>query len=126
MNKRSAIVVALGLVAALVIGGVGFAVGMTGPAPSVASVRQPAPTVRTIHRTVTVHRPASTSAFATGTPSATAAGSGATTDGWDDEGWDDEDGWEDDHEGDDHGSDHEGDDHEGDDHEGDDHEGQDD
>ena len=113
MNKRSAIVVALGLVAALMIGGVGFTLGMTGPAPSIASVRQPAPKVRTTHRTVTVHRTGSSSASVIGAASATTAGMSASPESWNDEGWDDEDGWEDGHEGDDHGSGHEGEDHEG-------------
>jgi len=121
MDKRSAIIVALGLVAALVIGGVGFAMGMTGPAPSLASTRDPAPEVRTIRRTITVHRPAASTAAAVGV---------ATSEGMS-EGDDHE---SDDHEGDEGHGDHEGDDHEGDeghdDHEGDeghgDHEGDDD
>jgi hypothetical protein len=118
MNKRSAIVVALGLVAALVIGGVGFTMGITGPAPSLASVGQPAPKVRTVHRTVTVHRPAGSPTTVAGAASASTAGMSGSSgdwddDGWDDEGWDDE-GW-DDHEGEHRGSEHETD-HEGSDH----------
>jgi hypothetical protein len=110
MNKRSAIVVALGLVAALVIGGVGFTMGMTGPAASLASVRDPAPKVRTIHRSVTVHRPAQASgATVVGANQAPTVAAGASGD--DDEGYEDE-GHEDDHAG---GEDHEGEDHGGDD-----------
>jgi hypothetical protein len=93
MNKRSAITVALGLVAALVIGGIGLTMGMTGPAPSHASVRDPAPKVRTIHRTVTVHRPAAAPA-ATVLGTAPAAFMGAGTPGYEggyeDEGYEDE------------------------------------
>jgi len=108
MDKRSAIIVALGLVAALVIGGVGFAMGMTGPAPSLASTRQPAPEIRTVRRTVTVHRPAASTPVTAGVTA-----SAGIDGGWDDE--EDHDG--DDHEGDDdHGDDREGDDHESDDH----------
>jgi hypothetical protein len=115
MNKRSAIAVALGLVAALVLGGVGFAMGMTGPAPSLASVRQPAPKVRTVHRTVTVHRSAASVPFVVGAAPAASAGMSGSSVGWDDEGGDDE-GW-DDHEGEGHdGSEHETEDHEGSDH----------
>jgi hypothetical protein len=109
MNKRSAIVVALGLIAALVIGGAGFTMGMTGPAPSLASVRQPAPKVRTLHRTVTVHRPGSAAQVTNVAAPASATMSGGPEDG-DGEGWDDDGGW-DEHEGEDHGSDQE--DHEG-------------
>jgi hypothetical protein len=108
MKKRSAIVAALGLVAALVIGGVGFTMGITGPAPSLASVRQPAPKVRTIHRTVTVHRPAAATAASGTVATSAAAMSDAGTVGWEDEG--------EDHEGEDEGYQHEDADHEAEDH----------
>ncbi len=110
MNKRSAITVALGLVAALVVGGVGLTMGMTGPAPSLASVRDPAPKVRTIHRTVTVHRPAAASAATVvGTaPTASMSAGAQGDDGYEDEGYEDE-GYGEDH----GGSSHEGEDHGG-------------
>lgn len=112
MNKRSAITVALGLVAALVIGGVGLTMGMTGPAPSLASVRDPAPKVRTIHRTVTVHRPAASAATVIATAPAPSVGAGAQG-GYDDDGFEDE-GYAEGHdEGEDHGgSGYEDDEHE--------------
>jgi hypothetical protein len=112
MKKRSAIVAALGLVAALVIGGVGFTMGITGPAPSLASVRQPAPKVRTIHRTVTVHRPAAATAVS-GTVAPSGAGMNDTSGvAWDDDGWEDEGEGEGEGEGDQHeDADHEGEDH---------------
>jgi hypothetical protein len=125
MNKRSAIVVALGLVAALVIGGVGFTMGMTGPAASLASVRDPAPKVRTIHRTVTVHRPAQGSGAAvvgvTQAPTVVAGAVGDDDDGYEDDGYED-DGYEDDGYEDDgyEVGGHAGEDHESEDHGGDD------
>jgi hypothetical protein len=104
MNKRSAIIVALGLTAALVLGGVGFSMGATGPTPSLATARHPAPKVRTIHRTVTVHRQASAAGTAVAAAPVTTVGA---TGGWeggyedDDHGYDDGHGSED-HDGPDH------------------------
>ncbi len=64
MNKRSAMLVAAGLVLTMIVGGVALAVGMTGPASSAAAPRlsrhhkDPKPIVKTIKRTVKVHRKA--------------------------------------------------------------------
>jgi len=62
MNKRSAMLVAAGLVLTLVVGGMAVAVGMVGPSTSAAGPRtvrqhkQPKPIVKTVKRTVKVHR----------------------------------------------------------------------
>jgi hypothetical protein len=57
MKKRSAMAIAAGLVAALLAGAAALSLGMTGPQTATASgVREPR--VRTIHRTVKVHREA--------------------------------------------------------------------
>jgi uncharacterized membrane protein YgcG len=63
MNKRSAIVVAAGLVLALVAGGFALTNGLTGPEPSAAvasakAPRQKKPIVHTITRTIKVHKKA--------------------------------------------------------------------
>ncbi len=62
MNKRSAMLMAAGLVLAMLVGGVAIAVGLTGPAASAATPRvvkhhkAPKPIVKTIRKTVTVHK----------------------------------------------------------------------
>lgn len=61
MNKRSAMLVAAGLVLTLIVGGVAVAVGMTGPSSSAAAPRlarhqKPKPIVKTIKKTVKVHK----------------------------------------------------------------------
>ena len=62
MNKRSAMLVAAGLVLTMIVGGVALAVGMTGPASSAAAPRlsrhhkDPKPIVRTFKKTVKVHK----------------------------------------------------------------------
>ena len=63
MNKRSALMVAAGLVLTLIVGGIAVAVGMTGPTVSSAVPRAERrsaqePIVRTVRRTVTVHKKA--------------------------------------------------------------------
>lgn len=63
MNKRSAVMVAAGLVLSLIVGGLAVAVGLTGPTVSNAVPRAerrsaPEPVVRTLRRTVTVHKKA--------------------------------------------------------------------
>jgi hypothetical protein len=122
MNKRSAIIVALGLVAALVVGAAGVTMGMTGPAASLASTPDPAPKVRTIHRTVTVHRQATAPAatvLGTVPAASVSAGTQGEDDGYEDDGYEDDgyeddgyedDGYEDDGSGEGHGgSGHDGD-----------------
>ena len=61
MNKRSAVIMALGLTAALVAGGVAFAAGIGPTAGEASTAVAPAvvkqdPLVRTRTRTVTIHR----------------------------------------------------------------------
>lgn len=63
MNKRSALLVAAGLVLTLIVGGLAVAVGLTGPSVSSAVPRvdrraESEPVVRTVRRTVTVHKKA--------------------------------------------------------------------
>lgn len=60
MNKRSAMMVAAGLVLTLVVGGVAVAVGMTGPEASSAQPKlthkKNKPIIKTTKKTVTVHK----------------------------------------------------------------------
>jgi hypothetical protein len=60
MNKRSAMLVAAGLVLTLVVGGIAVGVGLTGPEIGSARPRsgreRPSPIVKTTTKTVTVHR----------------------------------------------------------------------
>ncbi len=62
MNKRSASMVAAGLILTLVVGGLAVAIGLTGPSVSSAVPRAERtaskPVVRTVKRTVTVHKKA--------------------------------------------------------------------
>ena len=63
MNKRSAMLVAAGLVLTLVVGGVAVAVGMTGPSassaqPKLTEHRKNKPIIKTTKKTVTVHKKA--------------------------------------------------------------------
>jgi hypothetical protein len=73
MNKRAAMLMAAGLVMTMLVGGVAIAVGLTGPAASAAGPRlvhhhrAPKPIVRTIRKTVTVHRKAHQAAPSAGT-----------------------------------------------------------
>jgi hypothetical protein len=63
MNKRSAVLVAAGLVFALIAGGLALGYGIVGPSPTtaVASAERPQqrePRIRTIEKTIKVHRKA--------------------------------------------------------------------
>jgi hypothetical protein len=62
MNRRSAVMLAGGLVLTLIVGGLAVATGLTGPAVSDAETLtgggSAEPIVRTVRRTVTVHRKA--------------------------------------------------------------------
>lgn len=120
MNKRSAMLVAAGLVLTLVVGGVAVAVGMTGPDASSAQPRltqhkKNKPIIKTTKKTVTVHKKApaqagtvvTVPAASTGTVSSSSSGSS-----YDDS--DDSSSSGGTYGDDDHGDDHEeGDDHEG-------------
>ena len=135
MNKRSAMLMAAGLILTLIVGGVAMSVGLTGPTPSEAGPRADrrqktaVPIIKTVKHTVTVHKPGSAMpATATGTSGSNSGGSvpGSTDD---DHGGDgDDDGYIEDHghhrnddsdESDDHGHGDDHDDHG--DHGGDDH-----
>ena len=127
MNKRSAMLMAAGLVLTLIVGGVAMSIGLTGPTSSEATPRAErrraaAPIVKTVKHTVTVHkRGSATPATGTGTSDSNSAGSvaGASDEDHGSDGDDDGHG--------DHGSDdrdHDGDgDHDDDDRDDDDHEG---
>lgn len=58
MKKRSAMAIAAGLVAALLTAAVAISLGLSGPDTADASGERAQPRVRTVHRTVTVHREA--------------------------------------------------------------------
>jgi hypothetical protein len=58
MNKRSALVLAAGLFAALMAGAVAMSVGLSGNDTAQASLKEPKPIVKTVHRTITVHKAA--------------------------------------------------------------------
>ena len=100
MNKRSAMMVAAGLVLAMLVAGMAVAAGFTGPEASASDSRTTTgeleprePKVRTVTETVTIHRTAKASDDATlapvvVTPTPT---SPSTSEGLDD----DEDGYED-------------------------------
>jgi len=88
MNKRSAMLVAAGLVLTLVVGGVAVAVGMTGPEassaqPQLTQHKKNKPIIKTTKKTVTVHKKAKAQAgtvvtvpaASTGTVSSSSAGS---------------------------------------------------
>ena len=63
MNKRSALMLSAGLVLTLIVGGLAVATGLTGPSvsnavPRVQRSSTSEPVVRTVRRTVTVHKKA--------------------------------------------------------------------
>lgn len=59
MNRRSAMAVAGGLVAAMLAGAVAFSATLDGGGSTIAaSTAAPTPIVRTIHHTVTIHKKA--------------------------------------------------------------------
>ncbi|MGE5225635.1 MAG: hypothetical protein ACM3OO_02040 [Planctomycetaceae bacterium] len=64
MKKRSAMFVAAGLVLAMIVAGVGFAMGMTGPtadakrAPLQVKASKQKPIVHTVTKTITIHKKA--------------------------------------------------------------------
>jgi len=55
MNKRSAMVLAGGLAAVLLAGSAALSLGLLGARPAAAGGEPPAPRVRTVERTVTIH-----------------------------------------------------------------------
>ena len=63
MNKRSAMLMAAGLVLTMIVAGIAITAGLTGPSASAATPRAahhhaPKPIVKTIHKTETVHKKA--------------------------------------------------------------------
>lgn len=62
MKKRSAMFVAAGLVLAMIVAGVGFAMGMTGPTADAKKVnvqtKRDKPIVHTVTKTITIHKKA--------------------------------------------------------------------
>jgi len=58
MTKRAAMLMAAGLVAALAAGAMALSFGLAGNGTAQAETKDPKPIVRTIHRTVTVEKPA--------------------------------------------------------------------
>lgn len=92
MKKRSAMAIAAGLVVALLSGAVALSVGFSDPA-AVATGERATPRVRTIERTVTIHKKAKPeSQPVVRTIAAPAASATATSAVSDDDGWDDDDG----------------------------------
>ena len=126
MNKRSAMLMAAGLVLTLIVGGVAMSTGLTGPTPSQAAPRAgqrqkaPKPIIKTVKHTVTVHKQGTaTPATAPATAGSSYAGSlsGSMDDDQEissddtqgeDQGDDDSGESGDDHGYDDHGDDHGG------------------
>ena len=118
MNKRSALMLSAGLVLTLIVGGLAVATGLTGPSVSNAVPRAQRsstsePVVRTVRRTVTVHKKADAKpgqVVRVAAPAATSGTSGMSgssgTSGDDDAYDDDDDGYEDD-DSDDEQEDHE-------------------
>ena len=80
MKKRFALIIAGGLVAVLIAASAALSLGLLGASPA-ASGDQTAPRVRTIHRTVTVHRKAKptarTAVVAAGSDSVASASGGS-------------------------------------------------
>lgn len=103
MNKRSAVLVAAGLVVALIAGGLALGSGIVGPSPTTAvastgSAQQQEPRIRTVTKTIKVHRKAKDES----TSGAASVNSGAvsTSSSWSDhDDSDHEDGFELDDEG---------------------------
>jgi len=85
MNKRSAMMVAAGLVLTLVVGGVAVAVGMTGPEASSAQPKlthhKNKPIIKTTKKTVTVHKQAPAQAGAVVTVPAASSGTVSSSSG---------------------------------------------
>lgn len=90
MNKRSAVLIAAGLVLTLGIGGLAVSLGLTGPAAGAADLAEPQQVVEVSRRTVTTPQPTS----------GNAAPASEASDGSGDH--EDEDEHEDEHESEDH------------------------
>lgn len=111
MTKRSAMLMAAGLVAALLVGATALSFGLSGGGSAQAETTTPDPIVRTIHRTVTVEKDAKGTTAPVEVVRVASDPTQSTTVSFDDgsDGYEHEDeGYEDDHEGEgsDDGSDH--------------------
>jgi hypothetical protein len=113
MKKRAAMTLAGALVTALLAGSVAMSMGLTGAEPVSAANGRVQPRIRTVERTITVHKKAKADAspvvrtIAPAAPTtSTVSAPAAQTTAYDDD-WDDDDRFEDEDEGDDdHGEDH--------------------
>ena len=89
MKKRFALIVAGGLIAVLIAASAALSLGMLGASPA-ASGDRAAPRVRTIHRTVTIHRKAKpkghTVVLAAGSGSSAPAAGGESESEFEDDG----------------------------------------
>jgi hypothetical protein len=84
VNKRSAVLIAAGLVLTLGIGGLAVWLGLTGPTPvNAVETARPERVVKVERRTVTVHRKAKATSAATVVLSAPVPGSGMGDDSGD-------------------------------------------
>lgn len=110
MTKRSAMLMAAGLVAALLVGATALSFGLSGGGSAQAETTTPEPIVRTIHRTVTVEKDAKGTTAPVEVVRVASDPTQSTTlssDDGSDDGFEDEDeGYEDDHESSDDGFDH--------------------
>lgn len=84
MKKRSAMAIAAGLVAALLTGAVALSLGLSGTETADAKSEPVTPRVRTVHRTVTVHREAKAEEPRTVTVVTASSSSPASSEGSDD------------------------------------------
>ena len=95
MNKRSAMLIAAGLVLTLGIGGLAVSLGLTGPAPvNAADAARPERVVKVERRTVTVHptADAATPQITLSSPSSVVADDvGEAHEGEEDHGFDEDD-----------------------------------
>jgi hypothetical protein len=126
MNKRSALMLSAALVLTLIVGGLAVATGLTGPTVSNAVPRaerraSSEPVVRTVRRTVTVHKKSDAKpgeVVRVAAPATAAASPGGSSDlSGDDDSYEDDDAYEDedeheDEERDDHEDDEDQEDHE--------------
>jgi hypothetical protein len=97
VNKRSAVLIAAGLVLTLAVGGLAVSLGLTGPTPVDAAGARPERVVKVQRSTVTVHRKADAAA---GSATQISIASPVTSDDSDD-GFEGEDEFEDEFEGED-------------------------
>ena len=104
MNKRSALMLSAGLVLTLIVGGLAVATGLTGPSVSNAVPRAQRsstsePVVRTVRRTVTVHKKADAKpgqVVRVASPASTSGTSGTSDTSSTDDTYGDDDDYEDD------------------------------